>query len=686
MAVRFLKRGKDISILENEVKVMRDMREAGLDVPEVLILPDGKYILTCDSAPANAVYDVDHSYRAIIYKATPKLFIYPEDIKHPDDMEMLALNSIGQFAEMLKKGFIHTSLSPLSHSEGLINPWRWNHKPLGGVENMEEAAAKSNIRLGGVNDFEHVRELSAGESAYDETVQAVCEWTVVVTYHSLKNGIPEEKTTEILKVGFDKLANVMGYGVPGIETIRTFVSNFHKEFKKQDIPFQNTAEAPVFDELVALVTSFVKKPHIGRNGLPMGPGAANITEPLSDSPAQEPRAVIFDIGKVLIDFDHGRMANALAQYSPHSASEILDIMEKSEATRLIRIGKISTNEFIARIKQEAALDIDSEEFLRIYNDQFTPKQDMIDFAFRLKRAGYKVAALSTISAPHYEHILRLLPAIQKLDGVFVSCKLGMAKPDPKIYEYVLEELGIAPHEAIFVDDVDENVTGARGSGMTAIKFAGYEALKTELEDLAPSREQNIALDFKDTLISKAYAARDKKETIILALDESWIPLYSGATGLIEHIGRYVDALNRRLGYEGVVFVSGKAEAMASEIARIREDKKAKNSNIIVLCKNDVLSAGGFNVLKGTSEDDSALLVGVNPANLKDISGVRIVEMFMLAMELNSGRDLSELDQTFIDIRAAGGKRMFVFTPIKPYDIGEFKKIYDLQIKALDINA
>jgi hypothetical protein len=63
-----------------------------------------------------------------------------------------------------------------------------------------------------------------------------------------------------------------------------------------------------------------------------------------------------------------------------------------------------------------------------------------------------------------------------------------------------------------------------------------------------------------------------------------------------------------------------------------------------------------------------------------MSGVRIVEMFKLAMKLNEDPDCSGLDQTFIEIGPTGSKRRFIFTPIRPHDVLEFKRVYDLEIE------
>ncbi|MCX5680343.1 MAG: hypothetical protein NTZ95_06835 [Candidatus Omnitrophica bacterium] len=208
LAVKFLKKGEDPAVLEKEAIIMRDLNSAGISVPVPQRMVGDTYTFACGVTPSNPPYGVDNSYQCIAYLARPEYFIYPEDIKDTGTMRRCAVNSMDQFARMLKVGYVHTSLSPLSHAQSMEKPWMWNHNPLGGVEDMEEAAAKSNIRLAGVADFAHVRLTLPGESLYNETVQALCEWIIVITYHSLKNGITEGDVALILKDGLNEFLKI----------------------------------------------------------------------------------------------------------------------------------------------------------------------------------------------------------------------------------------------------------------------------------------------------------------------------------------------------------------------------------------------------------------------------------------------------------------------------------------------
>jgi len=80
-----------------------------------------------------------------------------------------------------------------------------------------------------------------------------------------------------------------------------------------------------------------------------------------------------------------------------------------------------------------------------------------------------------------------------------------------------------------------------------------------------------------------------------------------------------------------------------------------------------------------------LLIGVDTKYMTPISGVRILEMYLLAMRLNSGNQFSELDMSFIKITSnpEGRARTFIFTPVEPYDIEQFRTINKIQIEQIN---
>jgi putative hydrolase of the HAD superfamily len=79
-----------------------------------------------------------------------------------------------------------------------------------------------------------------------------------------------------------------------------------------------------------------------------------------------------------------------------------------------------------------------------------------------------------------ENMMREFDWLPRFDALVWSFQLRMAKPDPAIYRYVLNELGTRPEETLFLDDKLVNVEAAIAMGMPAIEFSSVEKLRAEL--------------------------------------------------------------------------------------------------------------------------------------------------------------------------------------------------------------
>jgi 2-haloacid dehalogenase len=72
------------------------------------------------------------------------------------------------------------------------------------------------------------------------------------------------------------------------------------------------------------------------------------------------------------------------------------------------------------------------------------------------------------------------PFLRSLDGVLVSGEVGLTKPDPAIFRMLCARFGVTPEAALYIDDVEGNVTAARALGFQGIVFTGTDELRTEL--------------------------------------------------------------------------------------------------------------------------------------------------------------------------------------------------------------
>jgi putative hydrolase of the HAD superfamily len=104
---------------------------------------------------------------------------------------------------------------------------------------------------------------------------------------------------------------------------------------------------------------------------------------------------------------------------------------------------------------------------------------LVDF-LRGLRPRYKTALLSNAWSNSRRFHTESSRLISVVDEAILSCEVGLAKPDPRIYALVSATLAVRPEEAVFVDDVEENVQAARATGMVGILFTNRDQVITDV--------------------------------------------------------------------------------------------------------------------------------------------------------------------------------------------------------------
>ncbi|MGY4642577.1 HAD family hydrolase [Cellulomonas sp. URHB0016] len=98
----------------------------------------------------------------------------------------------------------------------------------------------------------------------------------------------------------------------------------------------------------------------------------------------------------------------------------------------------------------------------------------------LLAAGVRVLGLTNWSAETFHHAERVAPAVGLLQGVVVSGEVGLAKPDPRIFELLAGRFGLGPARTVFADDSAPNVMAAAGLGFSAVLFTSADQLRADL--------------------------------------------------------------------------------------------------------------------------------------------------------------------------------------------------------------
>jgi HAD superfamily hydrolase (TIGR01509 family) len=194
------------------------------------------------------------------------------------------------------------------------------------------------------------------------------------------------------------------------------------------------------------------------------------------------RAVYFDLGGVIVRTGDREPRTKLAERLGMSYEELAKAVFENESSLRASLGAVSPQEHWADVIQRLGLPPSEADSVR--QEFFAGDAldlDLINF-LRSLRPKYRTGLLSNAWSDMREYLVS-----QKIDDAFdqliISAEVGIMKPDLRIYRLALEKLGVAPAEAIFVDDSIVNIEGARAVGMYAIQFTRPDQTLEELKKL-----------------------------------------------------------------------------------------------------------------------------------------------------------------------------------------------------------
>lgn len=181
---------------------------------------------------------------------------------------------------------------------------------------------------------------------------------------------------------------------------------------------------------------------------------------------------IFDIGRVLVDFDFDRALDRLVRYSPHEKEELgrrIFVADGGSLSRDYETGRIGSEDYFLEIKKRADLDLDYERFADIWADIFTENENVVGFLESIK--DHPKLILSNTCALHWNKLggCGNISRYFKEDEMIKSYEVGLRKPDVRIFELAK---GMLPsgREIIYFDDTEEHLETAQGIGIKGIKY------------------------------------------------------------------------------------------------------------------------------------------------------------------------------------------------------------------------
>jgi epoxide hydrolase-like predicted phosphatase len=181
-----------------------------------------------------------------------------------------------------------------------------------------------------------------------------------------------------------------------------------------------------------------------------------------------PRVVVFDLGKVLLDFDFGKASRALSAHCSLAETKIRELIDQSPLLHRLERGEITNEQFYNEIKEASGFCKTHKDFEIMFGDIFSPIPEMIELNEDLRGAGFKTYIFSNTSGLAADHVRDRYPFFRNFDAFILSYECGAMKPDPRIYEQVEKVTEAKGAEILYIDDRLENIEAGQVRGWQTI--------------------------------------------------------------------------------------------------------------------------------------------------------------------------------------------------------------------------
>lgn len=194
----------------------------------------------------------------------------------------------------------------------------------------------------------------------------------------------------------------------------------------------------------------------------------------------EIKAVIFDLGRVLIAFDFHRGYERMHSLCGFPVEEIRSRIAQTGLVPKLESGQIASRDFVTAIGQLLGITFDYREFCDLWSSIFLPGTLVPEEVVAGLKKRYALVLLSNTNEMHFEMLEREYPILRHFEKRVLSHEVGAMKPSPLIYQRAIELAGCRPEECFFTDDIEAYVEGARQVGIDAVQFVSSTQLQEEL--------------------------------------------------------------------------------------------------------------------------------------------------------------------------------------------------------------
>ena len=195
------------------------------------------------------------------------------------------------------------------------------------------------------------------------------------------------------------------------------------------------------------------------------------------------RAIIFDIGRVLLRVDVSRAMDGLASGLSLTPQDVWSAIEKDPRWLDWQEGRISPRDWHLHLTKRLGASLTFEQFCEVWNRALDPNPIHSESFIEKLSRNYRLALLSNTDAIHMSNEDARFPFFRFFPIRIYSHRVGASKPDPLIYRAALQACKVQAEQAVYIDDVPAYAEAAQRLGMTAIAFQSPEQLQSDLRNL-----------------------------------------------------------------------------------------------------------------------------------------------------------------------------------------------------------
>ena len=201
-----------------------------------------------------------------------------------------------------------------------------------------------------------------------------------------------------------------------------------------------------------------------------------------------PKAILFDIGRVLVRVDIARAMQGFAEKIPLSPADIWTAIEKDPRWPDWQEGRLSARDWHLHLAKRLGGSLSFEQFAEAWNRALDPQPIHDVSLFEQLKKNHRLGLLSNTDPIHVEHMeanydfFRHFPKSART----YSCAVGASKPSALVFREALRSLRSNAEETVFVDDIEAYVEAARRLGLQGIHYQSPDQLVKDLNALGAS--------------------------------------------------------------------------------------------------------------------------------------------------------------------------------------------------------